>query len=183
MPAQPNSSTYINFKRDSEIWWLIVNKDTSGNVIQNTAKGPYPAPRAEPISIGKIMATVRKTSYSDSDFATERNATNTDPWRDCAAGTAWIGKIATEDTKEGGVNYVLVHYTVYHCEYGWKHVQPQLGYYYLSGGNPVVFADSAGYPYIGCLDNSGAKLASSSDMILKEWPIKREITFGGTIGY
>lgn len=184
MPAQPNSGSYVtDFTRDSEIWYLPVWRDTTGAIIQNTAKGTYPKPQIEPVSIGVIKATVRKTSYTDANYKTQVNAVNDNTWRDWAAGQAWIGHVRTKEQEEGGVNYTIVRYIVYCCEYGWKSIAPQIGYYYLSGGNPKAFVDADGSPYIGCLDNSGAKLSSATDMILKEWSIKREIDFSTTLGF
>ncbi len=180
VPAYLNEVT--SFKRTSEIWYLPICKDTSGAIIQNTAKGPYPKMQVEPVSIGIIKATVRKTTYGDSQYNSELNALNNGTWRGQAAGNAWIAKIDTEDVEEGETDVVEVRYQVYINEYGWKSYAPQLGYYYLSGGNPTVFTDAGGNPYLGCLNNSGAKLSSATDMIIKSWDIKRSISFAG-IGF
>lgn len=178
MPTTPNSASYVtDFTRDSEIWFLPVWKDKDGTVIQNTAKGPYPKPLIAPMSVGVIRATVRKSTYTDTNYRDQLNATNSGDWRQWTAGQAWIGRILTKDVNEGGSSLVEVKYTVYCTKLGWKEIAPQLGYYYKDGSNAKVFVDADSLPYLGCLDNSGGKLAVSSDMILKEWSIKDPIDF------
>ena len=178
MPTAPNSGSYVtNFTRDSEIWFMPVWRDKDGAIVQNTAKGPFPKPQIEPVSVGIIRATVRKTSYLDSDYKTELNSVNSGTWRAWTAGQAWCAKIRTKPTTEGGVDYTLVRYVVLTCEIGWKSTVPDFGYYYISSSNPKVFADADGYPYIGCLDGSGGKLSSATDMILKDFSIKRPVSF------
>jgi len=176
MPTVPSSAAYVDFRRRSEVWYLPIWRDKNGDVIQNTAKGPLPKPQIEPVAIGILKATVRKTSFTDTDYKTQLNALNDDTWRAYTAGQAWIAGLWTDEVNEGGVDYTLAHYTVLGNEYGWQCTFPDIGYYYLSSGNPLVFADSAGNPYIGCL-NAGAKLSSASDMVLTDWDIKREIDF------
>lgn len=152
-------------------------KDKDGAVIQNSAKGPFPKPQIEPVSVGIIRATVRKASYSDSDYKTQLNSVNDGTWRNWDAGQAWCARIRTKSVNEGGTDYTLVRYIVLCCEHGWKSVTPDLGYYYLSSSNPKVFADSDGYAYLGCMDGSGAKLSSASNMTIKEFSVKRPVSF------
>jgi hypothetical protein len=179
MPEKPNSISYVtDFERESEIWFLPVCKDRNGAVIQNSAKGTFPKPRVEPVSIGVIKATVRKENYTDGDFKTQLNATNSGSWRDWAAGQAYIAHIRTWESNEFDTPVTMVRYVVLCCELGWKALTPQLGYYYLDDGKIKVFTDEAGMPYIGNLSNGGGSLAASSDMIIKEWDIKRQIGFG-----
>lgn len=156
---------------------MPVWRDKDGAIIQNSAKGPLPKPQIEPVSVGIIRATVRKSSYTDSDYKTQLNSVNDSTWRAWTAGQAWCAKIRTKPINEGGTDYTLVRYIVLCCEYGWKSITPDMGQYYLSSSNPKVFADASGYPYMGCLDGSGAKLASTTDMVIKEFSIKRPVAF------
>ena len=178
MPTQPDSTLYIDdIEEDSEIWFMPIWEDTAGAIYENKAKGPYPKPTYEPESIGVIRATVRDTAWSNAKFKDQLNATNSSGWRGWGVEQAWIAKIQTKIVNEGGINMTRIRYTILCYEKGWKSIAPEIGYYYLASGNPKVFTDSSGNPYIGCLDGSGAKLASSSSIALTKRQYKRPISF------
>lgn len=167
--------------RDSEIVHMPVYKNTAGDVLKNSAKSPVVETVIEPVSIGLIHGLVYK-NFSDSDFKTQLNAVNDGIWRGMAAGTCWVSRITTKDYKVNGTAMQQVHYIVRYCEYGWKAVRYDIGYLYNDAGDERCFLDADGYPYVGKLDGAGGKLSISSNPLLIEEDIKREISFS-VLGY
>lgn len=157
---------------------MPVWRDKDGLIIQNSAKGPLPRPQIEPVSIGVIRATVRKQSYAGSDYKSQLNSVNAGSWGPWGEAQAWCAGIRTKEVNEGNVESTLVRYTVLCCEYGWKSIAPDLGYYFINADSKAeVFTDVNGLPFLGCLDGAGAKQPVSSDINLLEKAIKRPVSF------
>lgn len=163
--------------KDAEIvhmpHWLESDGTT---VIKNSAGGIFPKPIVEPISIGIIHGIIHKSTYSDTEYATQLNAINNGNWRGWATGKAWVSRILVEDTTVNNNNAKRVHYIVRCCEYGWNTTIPQMGHFYNDSGKKAFVGG------IGLLSSDGTELASEDDPVISDIEIKRPIAFS-TLGF
>lgn len=174
----------FEFYRTSEIIYMPVWKDHAGNAtIINTAKGLYPKPIVEPVSVGIYKCTKWDTNYSDSDFSTELNATNSDTWRGWTARKAWISSIETRPDDVQEISCTRVDYTIRCLEYGWDAIFPDCGYFYKTGSDYKTFVDTDGAPYLGKLNGSGDKATMTANPTINTHQIKRAINFGTTLPF
>lgn len=182
--AEPAPWTYPPIvSRDSEeIWWPHWQRyDGSNNLepLTNSANGLFPKPRVKPISIGVILISMYKQTYTDADYYNQNNTLNNATWRSWPAGHAWIARILTEDVKENDYDCVKVDYVVKCNKLGWDKDFLQCGYYYLSGLDRKHFLtdDLDPIPYIGLLDASGGELGVGGTAVVADDKSKVWIDF------
>lgn len=165
--------------RDSEVVYMPHWLESDGStVIMNSADGAFPKPIVEPIAIGVIHGIKWVSSYSDGEFKTQINATNSDGWRGWSAGQAWISRILTEEENINDEDVIKVHYIIRCNEFGWNAHIAQMGYFYKDAGNKAIFDEG-----IGLLDGSGNELALGSPAVDADIQVKRRISFGSTLGF
>lgn len=161
--------------RDSEVIYLPHWKDYNGTPLLTTAGGLYPKPIVKPVAVGIIHVEFWQPSYTDAQYVSQLNATNSGAWKGWPAGQAWISRILTHDEKIEDTDGVWMHYIVRCCELGWDQDFPSMGYYYVTGGDKTAFTTIDGFAYIGQHDAAGDN--GEPTAYFQEEQLKRRISF------